>query len=113
MEKILLNVGFEVLFLTGLALLYYFYQKNRILNGPPRWREKKLDELHYLATNCADPENFQDIHGFLDDIEHRLSNNLPIDSKFLNCWLGKSLPDAILKILSECQEWQLHSQPKT
>ena len=100
-----LNLAVEMSILIGLALIYYFYQRHRILHGPRNWRTRKLDELHSLALSCATPDNFPDLHLFLDELEERLHNQRELDKSFLQKWRDRTLPEGLKALLQECWEW--------
>jgi hypothetical protein len=107
------NLGILVLelaVLIGIALVYYFYQRHRILHGPRNWRHDKLPELHQMAIYCTLPEQYPDLSALLDDIEQRIESRQEIDLTFLTKWESKSLPENILASLKECKEWTLYSQ---
>ncbi|MCE3012259.1 MAG: hypothetical protein LW878_04260 [Proteobacteria bacterium] len=103
-----LNLAVEMAVLVGLALLYYFYQRHRILHGPRHWRKRKLTELHAMALSCATPDEFPELHLFLDELEDRMQNNRELDQTFLANWRERPLPENLKHLLHECWEWSTY-----
>lgn len=114
MSSTLTNIALEMVVLIAVALIYYFWQRHRILNGPKDWQTNKLVELHHLAVNCLEPEKFRDLTSFLEVTEKRLSSEDPrIDRIYLERWAKSELPGDVLALISDCLEWLNQSQPKT
>lgn len=103
-----LNLAVEMLVLVGLALAYYFWQRHRILHGPRHWRTRKLTELHALALSCATPDDFPDLHPFLDELEEKMKNQTELDQTFLGQWRERRLPENLKHLLTECWEWSTY-----
>ncbi len=104
-----LNLAVEMGVLVGLALIYYFYQRHRILHGPRHWRKRKLSELHALALGCATPDDFPDLHPFLDELEDRMQNESELDQQFLTKWKERHLPEVLKQRIQECWEWSTYA----
>ncbi len=105
-----LNLAVEMSVLIGLALIYYFYQRHRILHGPRHWRTRKLTELHTLALSCAVPDDFPDLHSFLDELEERMQHQRELDQEFLQKWKECNLPSNLKLLLQECWEWSTYQK---
>lgn len=109
-----LSVLLEVGVITLLALVYYLWQRHRILNGPRDWPASKLVEVHHLAVDCTHPEKYRDLGAFIDDTERRLQSEHPwMDRSYIERWREAQLPDNVRVLLDECLEWLDHSHPKT
>jgi len=107
--EIILNIALELAVLTGLALLYYFYQRHRILHGPRNWKIKKLVELHKSALSCTNPDDYPEIHPFLDELENLMNNQTQLDQAFLDKWRTRHLPEHLKQLLTECWEWSTYT----
>jgi len=113
MDK-LLTIGLELAVLSLIAVLYYFWQKHRILKGPRDWPAAKLVEVFHLALNCDEPERYRDLAVFLAEAENRLESEEPwMNKKFIDRWKEAQLPADVLALLGDCSEWLAQSQPKT
>ncbi|MBY0515608.1 MAG: hypothetical protein K2P81_01780 [Bacteriovoracaceae bacterium] len=114
MKEKLLAVGLEMAVLCGIALLYYFWQRHRILKGPRGWQISKLDELHHMGVTCSEPEKYSDLDAFLTATEEKLNSESPwIEGEYLRRWKNASLPEEMRATLADCEEWFIQSQPKT
>lgn len=103
--EIFLNLALEMSVLAALGLSYYFFQRHRILHGPRHWRTKKLTELHALGLSCTTPDDFPELHSFLDELEERMQAQRELDQEFLNKWKERSLPENLKLKIIECWEW--------
>ncbi len=114
MSETLQAIALEMLVLSLLALLYYLWQRHRILHGPRHWPASKLVEVHQLALSCTTPESFRDLSAFMDDTEERLNSPHPwMDRSYIEKWQTAQLPENVRALLEECYEWLNQSQPKT
>ena len=107
--KTFFNIALEMGVLVGLALVYYFYQRHKILHGPRHWRTKKLPELHALGLSCATPDDFPDLHLFLDELEELMQNQRELDQTFLTRWKESNLPENLRAKITECWEWSSYT----
>ena len=103
--ELFLNLALEMTVLAALGVSYYFFQRHRILYGPRHWRTKKLSELHTLGLSCTTPDDFPDLHSFLDELEERMKNQQELDQLFLQKWKDRSLPENLKLKIVECWEW--------
>jgi hypothetical protein len=110
----LLTVALELAVLSGLAMLYYFWQRHRILKGPRDWPASKLVEAFHLGLNCDEPERYRDLQMFLAETENRLNSEEPwMNKKYIDRWKDAALPEEVKLLLADCSEWLVQSQPKT
>lgn len=113
-EEKIWNLAIELTILAIIGGMYYFWQRNRIIKGPPDWQQDKLIELFHLGLECPNPELYSDLPDFLKAAEKRVaSEDALLDLKFIEKWKDKRLPSEMITLLQNCHDWMLQSQPKT
>lgn len=113
-EEKIWNLVIELVALAAIGAIYYLWQRNRILKGPPDWQQDKLIELFHLGLECPNPELYPDLPEFLQAAEKKVaSGNGSLDFDFINYWKDKRLPSEMITMLLNCYDWTIQSQPKT
>lgn len=113
-EEKIWNLVLELVALAAFGAAYYFWQRKRILNGPPDWQEDKLVQLFQMGLECANPQLYADLPDFLNSAEKKVaSDHASLDLAFIERWKDARLPEDMLALLTSCHEWWLQYQPKT
>jgi len=113
-EEKIWGLVLELSALGAIGALYYFWQRNRILKGPPDWQQDKMIELFHMGLECDHPELHPDLPEFLQAAEKKVaSDDAVLDRKFIEEWKDRRLPSEMKVMLQNCHEWLDQSQPKT
>lgn len=113
-EEKLWSLVLELIALAAIGGIYYLWQRNRILKGPPDWQQDKMIEVFHLGLECPNPESYPDLAQFLQEAEARVgSGNAVLDRAFIERWKERRLPSEMTTLLQNCSEWLDQSQPKT
>lgn len=110
-EEKIWNLVIELVILAGIGAIYYLWQRNRILKGPPDWQQDKFIELFHMGLECTNPELFPDLPEFLQAAEKKVTNDdVNLDRKFIEYWKEKRLPTEMITMLQNCYDWVLQSE---
>lgn len=113
-EEKIWGLALELVVLALIGGVYYLWQRNRILKGPPDWQQDKFIELFHMGLETSNPEFYPDLPEFLKVAEKKVASNTAVlDQKFIEEWKDRRLPEDMRTLLANCHEWVLQSQPKT